>query len=41
MVDHIDSFTAFLVLGVGGVVVPAGAIWLWLRQAGYLNNNGQ
>ena len=41
MVDHISSFTAFLVLGVGGVVIPGGVIWLWLRRAGYLNNNGQ
>jgi len=41
MVDHISSFTAFLVLGVGGVVVPGAIIWLWLRRAGYLNNNGQ
>jgi len=41
MVDDISSFTSFLVLGVGGVVVPGGIIWLWLRRAGYLNNNGQ
>jgi magnesium transporter len=41
MVDHIDSFAAFLVLGIGGIVVPGGAIWLWLRRAGYLNSNGQ
>ncbi len=41
MVDHISSLRAFLVLGVGGVVIPGGVIWLWLRRAGYLNNNGQ
>ena len=41
MVDHIDSFAAFLVLGIGGVVVPGGGIWLLLRRAGYLNSNGQ
>jgi magnesium transporter len=41
MVDHISSFTAFLVLGVGGVVIPGGGIWLALRRAGYLNNDGQ
>jgi len=41
MVDHISSFTAFLVFGIGGIVIPGGAIWLALRRAGYLNNDGQ
>jgi magnesium transporter len=41
MVDHIDTFTAFLGLGIGGVVVPGVAIWLGLRRAGYLANDGQ
>jgi magnesium transporter len=41
LVDHIDSFTSFLVFGVGGVVVPGAAIWLGLRRAGYLNSDGQ
>jgi len=41
MVDHISSFTAFLILGVGGVVLPGSVIWLWLRRAGYLDNDGQ
>ncbi len=41
MVDHIDTFAAFLVLGIGGIVGPAVAIWLLLRQAGYLNSDGQ
>jgi len=41
MVDHIDTFAAFLALGIGGIVVPAVTIWLLLRQAGYLNNDGQ
>jgi len=41
MVDHISSFTAFLILGVGGVVIPGSVIWLWLRRAGYLDNDGQ
>src|SRR3954462_4968672 len=31
MVDHIDTPTAFLVLGIGGIVVPGVAIWLLLR----------
>jgi magnesium transporter len=41
LVDHIDSLRAFLIWGVGAVVVPAIAIWAWLRRAGYLNNDGQ
>ncbi len=41
LVRHIDTFASFLVLGIGGMVVPATAIWLWLHRAGYLNNNGQ
>jgi magnesium transporter len=41
LVRHIDTFASFLVLGIGGMVVPATAIWLWLRRAGYLNNDGQ
>lgn len=41
LVDHIASFESFLIWGIGGTVVPAAAIWLWLRRAGYLNNNGQ
>jgi magnesium transporter len=41
LTDHIDSFTSFLVFGVAGIVVPAGAIWAWLQRAGYLNSNGQ
>jgi magnesium transporter len=41
LVDHIDSFRAFLIGGVGAIVVPAVAIWAWLRRAGYLNSDGQ
>ena len=41
LVRHIDTFGDFLVLGIGGMVVPAAGIWLWLQRAGYLNNNGQ
>jgi magnesium transporter len=41
LVDHIDSLRAFLIWGVGAVVVPAVAIWAWLRRAGYLNSDGQ
>jgi magnesium transporter len=41
MVRHINSFAAFLIFGIGGIVVPGGAIWLLLRRSGYLNSNGQ
>jgi magnesium transporter len=41
MVDHIDSFPAFLIFGIGGVVIPGGGIWFALRRSGYLNSNGQ
>jgi magnesium transporter len=41
LVDHIDSFASFLVLGIGGMLVPVAVIGAWLRRAGYLNNNGQ
>jgi magnesium transporter len=41
LVDHIDSLEAFLIWGIGGMVVPAVAIWTWLRRSGYLNTDGQ
>jgi magnesium transporter len=41
MVGHIDSFAAFLVLGIGGIVIPGAGIWLWLQRSGYLNSDGQ
>jgi magnesium transporter len=41
LVRHIDSLESFLVFGIGGIVVPGLAIWLWLHRAGYLNSDGQ
>jgi magnesium transporter len=41
LVRHIDSFASFLVLGIGGMIVPVAVIWTWLHRAGYLNSNGQ
>jgi magnesium transporter len=41
LVDHIDSFAAFMVFGIGGTVGTIVAITVWLWRAGYLNNNGQ
>jgi magnesium transporter len=36
MTDHIESFTAFAVFGIGGVVVAAVAIYLWFRRSGFV-----
>ena len=33
--DHIDSLAMFLVLGIGGLVVPAVVLLLWFRRGGY------
>jgi magnesium transporter len=41
MVRHIDSFASFLILGIGGTLVPGVVIWTLLKRAGYLNSNGQ
>jgi len=41
LVDHIDSFAAFLIWGIGGTVGTVLVLGLWLRRAGYLNSNGQ
>ena len=32
---HVDSLEAFLVFGIGGLVVPAVILLLWLRGGGY------
>jgi magnesium transporter len=41
LVRHIDSFPAFAIWGVGGMVVPTAGILAWLWRAGYLNRDGQ
>jgi magnesium transporter len=41
LVNHIDSLGAYLIWGVGAMVVPCIGVWLWLRRAGYLNSDGQ
>ena len=41
LVRHIDTFGDFAVLGIGGMIVPGGAIALLLYRAGYLNSDGQ
>jgi len=32
LVDHIDQFWSFLVLGVGGLMIPCVALFIWLRR---------
>jgi magnesium transporter len=32
---HVDSLEAFLVFGIGGLVIPAVILLLWLRRGGY------
>jgi magnesium transporter len=36
MVSHIDTFGAFLGLGIGGVLVPVAIMFVLFRRAGYL-----
>jgi magnesium transporter len=36
MTDHIQSFAAFAVFGVGGLVVSAVALLVWFRRGGYV-----
>jgi magnesium transporter len=41
LVDHIQSLESFVILGIGGMVVPTVVIYAWLRRSGYLNSDGQ
>ncbi|MGI8594581.1 MAG: magnesium transporter CorA family protein [Solirubrobacteraceae bacterium] len=36
MVDHVDSLTAFLVLGIGGLAVAIAMLVVWFRRSGYI-----
>ena len=36
LVDHISGFASFAVLGVGGLVLPAGLLLMLFKRAGYL-----
>jgi magnesium transporter len=40
LVEHIDSFGAFLVFGIGGVLVPTSLLYLWFRRSGHLAGGG-
>jgi magnesium transporter len=41
MVDHIDSLAAFMILGVGGVILPLSFAAFLLFRAGYLGSRGR
>jgi magnesium transporter len=34
LVDHIDTAWAFVVFGIGGLLVPCAVLWVWLRRSG-------
>jgi magnesium transporter len=34
LVDHVDSAAAFVVFGLGGLLVPCLLLWAWLRRSG-------
>jgi magnesium transporter len=36
LVRHVDTFAAFMVFGVGGILLPAVLLLLWFRRAGYI-----
>jgi magnesium transporter len=36
LVEHTDSLAAFVVLGVGGLVLAAVALYVWLRRGGHV-----
>ena len=38
MVEHIDSPAAFVVLGVGGLVVPCVTLYLWFARGGVIGS---
>ena len=36
LVDHIDSLTAFVLLGLGGLLLPTILLYAWFRRTGHL-----
>lgn len=36
MVNHVDTFAAFAVFGLGGLLVPVVGLLVWFRRSGYL-----
>jgi magnesium transporter len=39
LTSHIDGFVHFLILGIGGLVIPLIALWLWLRRKNTAEEN--
>jgi magnesium transporter len=37
LVAHIDSLTAFTILGIGGLAVPCAALYVWFSRGGYVS----
>ena len=33
LVDHVSTDTAFLIFGIGGLVIPIAALWAWLYRS--------
>ena len=40
MVRNIDSPTMFVVAGIGGLVIPCVALFVWFRRGGYVQRDG-
>ena len=36
MVEHVDTLEAFLIFGVGGVIVPVAVMLMLFRRSGYI-----
>jgi magnesium transporter len=40
LVDHIDSLTAFILFGFGGLLVPTTVLLLSFRRSGHIAGRG-
>jgi magnesium transporter len=40
LVDHIDSLAAFVLFGIGGLLVPTVLLYIWFRRSGHLAGPG-
>jgi magnesium transporter len=38
LVDHVKSFEAFAILGLGGLVVPCIVLFIWFRRSGFFSS---
>jgi magnesium transporter len=41
LVDHVDSLAAFVLFGLGGLLLPTVLLYLWFRRSGHLAGGGQ